>query len=282
MNLVEKWLQNCRVCPRFCKSNRIKSELGDCRVGDQIIVSSYNLHFGEEPMLVGRGGSGTIFLASCNLNCVFCQNYDISQAVQGKRMSQKELIHVMFQLQEQGAENINFVSPTHQAPQIFEAVKSAKNKGLFIPIVYNCGGYENPGFLKDLEGLVDIYMPDIKYSSNETAKKYSGISRYVNYSRSALKEMHRQVGDLVVNNRGIATKGLLVRHLVMPNGVAGSEDVIAYIADNISPDTWINIMDQYRPMFKAHQYPEINRRVNRDEVYRAVNFAIKKGLLVIE
>jgi putative pyruvate formate lyase activating enzyme len=282
MNLMAKWLQNCRVCPRFCKADRTKGELGDCRVGNQIQVSSYNLHFGEEPMLVGRGGSGTIFLASCNLNCVFCQNYDISQSVGGIMLTTQDLVRMLFHLQDQGAENINFVSPTHQAPQIFEAVKMAKTQGLRVPIVYNCGGYENPGFLKDLEGLVDTYMPDIKFSSNEAAQKYSGIAKYVNYSRAALREMHRQVGNLVMNNRGIATKGLLVRHLVMPNGVAGSEEILNFIADHISPETWVNIMDQYHPTFQAHRFPEINRRINRDEYYTVVDFARQKGLNVIE
>ena len=233
-------------------------------------------------MLVGRGGSGTIFLTSCNLNCVFCQNYDISQVIRGERMHYDDLVPVMLYLQNMGAENINFVSPTHQAPQIFEAVKIAKDNGLHLPIVYNCGGYENPGFLKDLEGLVDIYMPDVKYSSNALAEKYSGVSHYVDYSRSALKEMHRQVGDLTMNDRGTATKGLLVRHLVMPNEVAGSEETISFIANEISSGTWINIMDQYWPTFKAHQYPEINRRLKRDEWRKVVRFARDKGLNVID
>ncbi len=229
-------------------------------------------------MLVGRGGSGTIFFTCCNLKCVFCQNYDISQLDYGRIVSQEELVRIMLTLQDRGAENINLVTPTHQAAQIFEAVKESLRQGLRLPIVYNCGGYENPAFLKELEGLVQIYMPDFKYGNNEAGQKYSGVREYTAYCQESILEMHRQVGDLQMDDRGVATKGLLVRHLVLPGRIADSEKVIDFIAGKISRDTSLNIMDQYHPAFQASEYKELRRRVFRQEVEEVVLYARRKGL----
>jgi len=278
MNQLLNWLRNCRVCPNFCGVDRTKGKKGTCRVADDLVVTSANLHFGEEPVLVGRGGSGTIFFTSCNLHCVYCQNYDISQLDYGSKISKAELISLIFMLQKKGAENINLVTPTHQAPQIFDALISAKRQGLHLPVVYNCGGYENPEFIQELEGLVDIYMPDVKYASDQAAEKYSGIKAYASWCKKALREMQRQVGDLVINNKGVAERGLLVRHLVLSNETAGSKEVIDFIAENISPYTYINIMDQYHPSFRAKEYRELSRRVFRQEVDEVVQYAKAKGL----
>jgi putative pyruvate formate lyase activating enzyme len=272
------WLKNCKVCPNFCGVDRTGGKKGVCRVTDDLVVSSADLHFGEEPVLVGCGGSGTIFFTSCNLHCVFCQNYDISQLDYGSVINARELVGLMLNLQRRGAENINLVTPTHQAPQIFDALMAAKKQGLTVPVVYNCGGYENPDFLSELEGLVDIYMPDFKYGSDQAALSYSGVKSYVSWCRKALLEMRRQVGDLVVNSRGVAERGLLVRHLVLPHGIAGSKAVVDFIAEQISQDTYVNIMDQYRPSYRAQEYRELSRRVFRQEVDEVVEYAKTKGL----
>jgi putative pyruvate formate lyase activating enzyme len=258
--------------------NRLTGERGRCRLGSEMFVSSADLHFGEEPMLVGGGGSGTIFFTCCNLKCVFCQNYDISQLDHGRPVSQEELVRIMLTLQDRGAENINLVTPTHQAAQIFESVKESRRKGLRLPIVYNCGGYENPEFLKRLDGLVQIYMPDFKYGNNEAGQKYSGVGEYTTYCQESILEMHRQVGDLQMDGRGVATRGLLVRHLVLPGRIAGSEKVIDFIAAKISRDTYLNIMDQYHPAFQASEYKELKRRVFRQEVEEVVRYARQRGL----
>lgn len=276
-NLIH-WLENCKVCPNFCNVNRLENKKGRCRSGYQVKVSSFNLHFGEESVLVGTGGSGTIFFTCCNLKCVFCQNYDISQLDSGEVISPEDLVAIMITLQLKGAENINLVSPTHQAPQIFEALKKAKLKGLRLPVVYNCGGYENPEFLRELDGLVDIYMPDFKYGSDLMGEKYSGITSYTGYCKSSLIEMHRQVGDLKLNSRNVAERGLLVRHLVLPEGIAVSRNVIDFISESISLNTFINIMDQYRPNYRASEYREIRRRVYYSEVEEVVMYAREKGL----
>ena len=242
------------------------------------MVSSYGPHFGEEAPLVGRYGSGTIFFTYCNLRCVFCQNYDISQLDYGRTLSSRELVSTMLLLQARGAENINLVSPTHQAPQIFEAVKASRRQGLRVPIVYNCGGYENPEFLESLDGLVDIYMPDFKYGANEAGETYSGIKNYTDYCQKALLEMHRQVGDLTMDQRQIAVRGLLIRHLVLPGGAAGSKPVIDFIASKLSRNTYLNIMDQYRPLYRASEFRELKRRVFHHEVQEAIDYARQKGI----
>jgi putative pyruvate formate lyase activating enzyme len=275
---LQNWLESCEICPNFCRVNRFQEEKGRCRLGSGLVVSSANLHYGEEPVLVGRGGSGTIFFTCCNLKCVFCQNYDISQLDYGRQIERKELMRIMLTLQDRGAENVNLVTPTHQAAQIFETVKEARQNGLQLPIVYNCGGYENPDFLRELDGLVQIYMPDFKYGNDEAGLKYSGVKEYYSRCRDALLEMHRQVGDLQVDHRGVATEGLLVRHLVLPNRIADSQRVIDYLASDISPNTYLNIMDQYHPSFHASEHEGLRRRVFRQEVEEVVRYARQRGM----
>jgi len=278
MSLLKEWLDSCCVCPNSCRVNRNAGQRGRCRSSAEIVVSAANLHFGEEAVLVGSGGSGTIFFTACNLACVYCQNFDISQLDRGEKISAAKLLMLMLSLQHRGAENINLVSPTHQAPQIFKVVKEARGKGLTIPIVYNCGGYENPEFLKALDGLVDIYMPDFKYGSDRNGQVYSKIEDYSRCCRESLIEMHRQVGDLLIDRRNTARRGLLIRHLVLPGGIADSREVIDFIANRISPNTYLNIMDQYHPAYRAGEYRQLKRRVFRCEVDEIINYAQKRGL----
>jgi putative pyruvate formate lyase activating enzyme len=278
MSDLTHWLEHCELCPNFCRVNRLEGRKGLCRLGSEPVVSSANLHFGEESVLVGRGGSGTIFFTCCNLSCVFCQNYDISQLDYGRTISREELVRIMLELQDRGAENINLVTPTPQAVQIFEALKKARQRGLRLPVVYNCGGYENSDFLKELAGAVQIYMPDFKYGNDEAGERYSGVKNYATYCRQALLEMHRQVGDLRLDDRGVAVRGLLVRHLVLPGAAAGSEAVIDFLADRVSPNTFLNIMDQYHPAWKAADYAELRRRPLRREVEEVVDYARRRGL----
>jgi putative pyruvate formate lyase activating enzyme len=275
---LRNWLESCELCPNFCRVNRLEGNRGRCRLASELVVSSANLHYGEEPVLVGRGGSGTIFFTCCNLKCVFCQNYDISQLDHGRQVDGEELVRIMLALQDRGAENINLVTPTHQAAQIFEAIKQARRQGLQLPIVYNCGGYENPEFLRDLDGLVQIYMPDFKYGNDEAGLKYSGVSEYSTWCRKALLEMHRQVGDLQTDQRGVATRGLLVRHLVLPNRLADSREVIDFLACSVSRVTYLNIMDQYHPAFHASEHEGLRRRVFRQEIEEVVQYARDSGM----
>ncbi|MCJ7554610.1 MAG: radical SAM protein [Ignavibacteriaceae bacterium] len=278
-DVLQQILTECKICPNECNVNRLESGKGIyCHSTNKVIISSFVPHFGEEPPLVGFSGSGTIFFTNCNLSCVFCQNYDISQLGHGSRVSIEQLSEMMISLQSRGCHNINLVTPTHFVPQIISALVLAVDKGLEIPIVYNCGGYESVETLKLLEDIVDIYMPDIKYSDSETAARLSGIKNYWYVVQSAVKEMHRQVGDLHINRRGIAKRGLLIRHLVLPNDLAGSKKVIDFIADQISKETYINIMDQYYPANKANQHNELNRRITNEEYQRVINYAKQKGL----
>lgn len=270
-------LTSCNLCPRRCGVNRIAGEKGVCRAGDQLKVSSYGPHFGEEPELVGIYGSGTIFLTHCNLLCVYCQNYEISHLGIGDVISEEKLAMIMLKLQDMGCHNINFVTPTHFTPQIVKSLGYAFRKGLNVPVVWNCSGYENVEMIKLLEGIVDIYMPDIKYGEDKFAERYSSAPDYFERCTEAIEEMYRQVGDLKVNTEGIAEKGLLVRHLVLPNNVASSEKILKFIA-GLSKDTYINIMDQYRPCGKAHLYPEINRRPTEEEFREVIRIARGLGL----
>lgn len=272
-----KIMESCKLCPRLCKVNRLNDEKGFCGIGAKAVVSSACAHFGEESILVGNGGSGTIFFAGCNLGCVFCQNYDISQLQHGNEVEIGDLVNMMLQLQSQGCNNINFVTPTHVVPHILESVHIAREKDLEIPIVYNCGGYETVESLRLLEGTIDIYMPDAKYLDAVSSKKYSFAQDYPEVMKAALKEMHRQVGDLEIRN-GLATRGLLVRHLVMPDNVAGSINFIDFLVDEISRNTFVNVMDQYRPTFKAHNYPEINRPITHKEFLEVYVYAKERGL----
>jgi putative pyruvate formate lyase activating enzyme len=242
------------------------------------MVSAYHPHFGEESVLVGRYGSGTIFLSGCNLHCVYCQNYEISQWRIGKEVSFERLAEMMMELQNLGCHNINFVTPTPQVPQIIKALEIAIEMGLKIPLVYNTSAYDSVEVLKLLDGIFDIYLPDAKYSDNKIALKYSLAPNYFEIMKAAIKEMHRQVGDLVVNEKGIAVRGLIVRHLVLPNKLAGSEKVFEFISKEISKNTFLNIMDQYWVAYKAPQYPEISRRITKEEFEEAINLAKKFGL----
>ncbi|MGQ9465028.1 MAG: radical SAM protein [bacterium] len=267
----------CRLCPRECKVNRLKREIGNCKAGLRPKVSSYHQHFGEEFCLVGRFGSGTIFFTHCNLHCVYCQNYEISQLGLGREIEIGVLAQMMLDLQELGCHNINLVTPTPWIPQIIEALSIAQDNGLNLPIVYNCGGYESIETLKLLDGIIDIYMPDIKYGSNENGERYSNVHNYWDVVRLALKEMHRQVGDLVIEN-GIAKKGLIIRHLILPNNLAESKNVFEYIANEISKDSFINVMDQYYPTYRANEYAELNRRISPEEYHSALRELQKIGL----
>ncbi len=271
-------LAECKICPNECMADRISGETGDCHSTDEVLISSYGAHFGEEPPLTGTSGSGTIFFTNCNLSCTFCQNFDISQLHRGQPISVEKLASIMLSLQQRGCCNINLVSPTHFIPQIVNALVLAAEGGLQLPIVYNCGGYESVDTLKLLENIVDIYMPDVKYSDDNIALKYSGIKNYWAVVKEAVKEMHRQLGDLKLSRTGLAVRGLLVRHLVLPNNLAGSEKVIDFLADEISKDTYINIMDQYYPSYKAGEYKELNRRISDIEYGNVTGYAAKKGL----
>ncbi|MHC4752648.1 MAG: radical SAM protein [Planctomycetota bacterium] len=275
-----EYMNPCTLCPRKCKVNRSKGETGFCGVGDTPIVSSVAPHFGEESILVGSGGSGTIFFAGCNLGCVFCQNFDISHYRHGRQMTIEQLAQSMLELQNYGCSNINFVTPTHVVPAITAALELARESGLTLPTVYNTGGYDSVETLKLLEGFVDIYMPDMKYSDPKVAEELSAASDYPAVNFAAIKEMHRQVGDLQVKN-GLATRGLLVRHLVLSENLAGSFEIIDFLAEKISRKTTINVMDQYRPCYKASAHPKINRRPTLEEIETVCQYAIQKGLNVL-
>jgi len=268
----------CRLCPRECGTRRTRGETGHCGVTADLRVSSVGAHFGEEPELVGRGGSGTIFLAGCNLLCRFCQNYDISHHRRGEHASVPQLAAAMLALQARGCHNINVVTPTHYAAPLLEVMKQAVEGGLAIPLVYNCGGYESLETLRLLDGVVDIYMPDIKFSAAGPGRDYCGVPDYPERARAALLEMHRQVGVLATDTSGVAVRGLLVRHLVLPGGLAGSERVFAFIADELSPDSYVNVMAQYHPCFDAAGDPRLGRSITADEFQAALAAARHAGL----
>jgi putative pyruvate formate lyase activating enzyme len=274
---AERLLEPCRVCPRECLAQRLQGETGVCGVAENAMISSYGPHYGEERPLVGTGGSGTIFLAHCNLCCVFCQNYEISQEGEGQVVPVRRLAEMMLDLQRMGCHNINFVTPTHQVPQILRALPLAVEGGLQVPLVYNCGGYESLETLRILDGVFDIYMPDFKYGDSEAAKRYSNAENYPEVAKAAFQEMHRQVGDLTLDRRGIARRGLLVRHLVLPNNLAGTGEVVRFLAE-LSEDTYVNIMAQYRPCYRAHEYPPLARRPTREELEGALRLARAAGL----
>jgi len=271
-------LKDCELCPRRCQVNRLQGETGMCRTAAEAVVSSYGPHFGEEAPLVGLHGSGTIFFTHCNLRCMFCQNYPISQLGEGRATSKGELAKMMLSLQGRGCHNINLVTPTHVVPQILEALKVAAGLGLSIPLVYNCGGYESVETLRLLDGIVDIYMPDMKYSDERNARRFSGVKDYPVVNRAAVKEMHRQVGDLRMDERGVAQRGLLVRHLVLPHGIAGTEGVVRFIAQEVSRNTYLNVMAQYYPAHRAFKIPQLSRPLTRQEFAEAITLARQYGL----
>ncbi|OGP62229.1 MAG: radical SAM protein [Deltaproteobacteria bacterium RBG_13_47_9] len=273
IQLLKAFLKNCRLCPRECEVNRLNGEVGYCRATSDLMVSSAFPHFGEESPLVGDHGSGTIFLTHCNLRCIFCQNYDISHQGRGEQITPSDMARLMLRLQKIGCHNINFVTPTHYAPQIVSSLPEAIEMGLRLPIVYNCSGYESIEVIQLLDGVVDIYMPDVKYMDEKYSKRFSNAPDYPEVVKKALKEMHRQVGDLTTHSKGIAEKGLLIRHLVMPGGVVSSEAVLRFIAEEISPHTYVNIMNQYRPEYRAHEDSQINRRITQKEYLEAIQIA---------
>ncbi|MCL6432568.1 MAG: radical SAM protein [Anaerolineae bacterium] len=271
-------LAACDLCPRACGVNRREGAGGTCRTGERARVASYHPHFGEEAPLVGSSGSGTIFFSWCNLKCVYCQNYEISQLGEGEDVEPEELAAMMLHLQALGCHNINLVSPTHVVPQILAGLLIAAQAGLHLPLVYNTGGYDALPTLALLDGVVDIYMPDVKYADEETARRLSHAPDYPRVNRTAVAEMHRQVGDLQLDERGTAVRGLLVRHLVLPHALAGTKDTLRWLAQEVSPNTYLNIMDQYRPCYRAREYPELARPVTRSEYLEALNVARELGL----
>jgi len=272
-------LKRCVVCPRKCRVDRTKGETGYCKMGVSLVISSAGPHFGEESCLVGRGGSGTIFLAGCNLLCIFCQNYDISHLRRGAKASVEEVVGMMFNLERMGCENINFVTPTHFAPQLMRCIARAREKGLEVPIVYNSGGYESVEMLRLLKGFIEIYMPDFKFMGEEVAGRLANAPDYPHIAKKALKEMHKQVGDLVIEG-GIARRGLLVRHLVLPGEMGGTKEVLDFLAEEVSQNTFVNVMGQYRPLHRAHEVEEINCYPTPQEIVNAKQYALKRGLRI--
>jgi len=273
-------MSHCVLCPRKCQVNRNEGQTGFCGIACLPVVSSVGPHFGEESILVGAGGSGTIFFAGCNLGCIFCQNFEISHLRHGHQVTIDQLAQSMLDLQNQGCSNINFVTPTHIIPAVTAAIELARGKGLTLPTVYNTGGYDSVETLKLLEGYIEIYMPDMKYADSNASKELSNAADYPQINQQAVKEMHRQVGDLQVEN-GLATRGLLIRHLVLPENLAGSFEIIDFLAEYISPRTAINIMNQYHPCYKAGSHPKINRRPTSEEFTSARRYALQKGLNVL-
>lgn len=260
-------LEKCEVCPHKCKINRKNNKIGRCKASDKVKIALYSTHDFEEPCISGKKGYGTVFFSNCNLNCVYCQNYEISQQGKGKEISIEELANIFLEQQNKNVENINLVTPTSYVPQIIEAIKIAKERGLKIPIVYNTNGYENIETIKKLEGYIDIYLPDLKYSENKLGKRYSKIENYFEIATKAIKEMENQIGSPKFNDEGIMQRGVLVRHLVLPNNIENSKKVLKWMKDNLKEDTYVSIMAQYFPTFKAktEEYKELNRKLNLKE-----------------
>jgi len=272
-------LEDCDLCARYCHMNRRQTIKGAvCRTGERAIVNSFGPHHGEEDPLRGWNGSGTIFFSWCSLRCVFCQNWEISQKGRGQEVEPSQLAEMMLQLQSQGCHNINFVTPSHVVAQIIAAVDIAAQQGLNVPLVYNTGGYDSPEALALLDGIIDIYMPDMKYGDSRLARQYSKVRNYVEVNFAAIKEMHRQVGDLQLDVNGIAQRGLLVRHLVLPANISGTDKVLAFLAEEISTNTYLNLMDQYYPCYRADDYPLLARPITGAEYDQALDLAEQYGL----
>ena len=278
---LEQMVSPCGLCPHECGVERDSTSDGMCRSGILPMVSSAGPHFGEEAPLVGRGGSGTIFFTNCNLGCIFCQNYDISHLGQGKEVSFRELALTMLSLQERGCHNINFVTPTHMVYGIIKALVLAVPRGLHVPLVYNSGGYDSVETLKLLQDVFDIYMPDFKYWDEEISYNLSGVRDYPQVAREALREMHRQVGDLDLDEQGVARRGLLVRHLVLPQGLSGTKDIVEFLW-SLSADTYLNLMDQYRPAYRAAECPPLRRRTTLQEYDEAIAYAKERGMIRLD
>ena len=263
-------LESCEVCPHRCGVNRLKGELGFCKTGKNVIVDSYFSHRGEEKPIRGYRGSGTVFFSYCNMRCVYCQNYQISQLGEGREVSPEELSEIFLELQVMGCQNLNLVTPSHVVPQILSALYLAVQKGFRLPIVYNTSSFDSLESLRLLEGIVDIYLADLKYADREIAKRYSKVKNYPEVAMTAIREMHRQVGDLILDERGIAIRGLLIRHLVLPNGLAGTEKVAEFLG-SLSKNMAVNVMDQYYPSSMAWKYPELSRRITQREYHQAIS-----------
>jgi putative pyruvate formate lyase activating enzyme len=275
-------LKSCTLCPRACKIDRISGKTGICKTGAKAYLSSYNPHFGEESPLVGTHGSGTIFFTHCNLLCNFCQNYDISHEGHGEEISDEGLASIMMLLQQSGCHNINFVTPSHVVPQILSAVEHAVNQGLSVPLIYNSGGYDRVETLKLLEGVFDIYMPDFKFWDPEIAETTCNARDYPEVARQALIEMHRQVGDLVLDSDGIARRGLLIRHLVLPKGLSGTREIMKFISCRLSSNSYVNIMSQYRPCGRADEIKELSAHLESDDYQLALRSAKEEGILRLD
>lgn len=274
---MNKELECCTICPHKCKINRTKNP-GRCKSTDKIKIALYSIHNFEEPCISGEKGSGTIFFSNCNMNCVFCQNYEISQLGRGKEITIEELANVMIKQQERNVQNINLVTPTSYALHIVEAIKIARKKGLEIPIVYNTNGYESVETLKLLEGYVDIYLPDLKYYYDDLAKKYSKVDNYFEIATKAIQEMYRQVGTPVLDENGVMKKGLMIRHLILPNEVQNSKKVLKWIKENIDSNVYVSIMAQYFPTYKAKEIPEIARKITKEEYEKVENYLYELDL----
>lgn len=264
-------LKECQICPHKCKIDRTK-QIGRCKATDKIKIALYSIHNFEEPCISGTKGSGTIFFSNCNMNCIYCQNYEISQLGKGKEITIHELADIMIKQQEKGVENINLVTPTSYTLQIIEAIKIAKKKGLKIPIVYNTNGYENVETLRLLEGYIDIYLPDLKYYDNEISKKYSKVDNYFEIATKAIKEMYRQVGQPILDKNGIMTKGLMIRHLVLPNNIENSKKILKWIKENLDNNIYVSIMAQYFPTYKAKETDDLNRKLTNKEYEEIENY----------
>ncbi|MFA6283666.1 MAG: radical SAM protein [Desulfurivibrionaceae bacterium] len=275
-------LSACDLCPHRCGVNRLAGEQGFCRTGRRAVVAAYHPHFGEEAPLVGQGGSGAIFFSNCNLGCIFCQNYEISHLGEGEEVSAPQLAAMMVRLGQQGCHNINLVTPSHVVAQILEALPLAVEGGLSVPLVYNTSGYDEVETLRLLDGIIDIYMPDFKFWSSASSRRFAKAADYPEKARLAIGEMHRQVGDLLINGEGLAGRGLLVRHLVMPEGLDESREIFGFLAREISPCTYVNVMDQYRPCGQAMNFPPLDRMLRPEEYRQALALAGQAGLTRLE
>ncbi len=271
-------LKRCSICPWECGVNRLAGELGVCNTGERLVIWDYMPHFGEEAPLVGTNGSGAIFITYCNLKCVFCQTYDISHLGEGAEVSLERFAEIMISLQQNGCHNINFITPSHVVPQILAALPLAIENGLRIPLIYNTGGYDSMDALELLDGIFDIYMPDFKFWDPEIAERFLGVKDYPEVARMAIRQMHRQVGNLNLDNQSVAQKGLIVRHLIVPGGLAGTKEIVRFLAKEISPNTYVNIMGHYRPCGEADRYPELNRGITRGEYENALDIAKNGGI----
>ena len=273
--MYKELLEKCEICPHKCKVNRIEGKVGRCKAKDTVKIALYSIHKFEEPCISGNNGSGTVFFSNCNLNCIYCQNYEISQEGKGREISIEELAEIFIEEQRQKADNINLVTPTSYVPQIIEAIKIARKKGLNIPIIYNTNGYEEIETLKMLEGYIDVYLPDLKYYDNELSKKYSNIDNYFEIATKAIKEMYRQVENPILDDRGIIQKGLMIRHLVLPNNIENSKKILKWLKENIDENVYIDIMAQYFPTYKAKNVQELNRKLNKKEYEEIEDYVYK-------